>query len=109
MTANFDGQCPNEGMVKRALGFFLAGSAQTSYTNGTHDPNKLPVNWRFIVHSLLSKFITDDLLRDEHYSVTSARIKHIATEMEFSKRVQDMAHRCRNAFSNAEPGNGFKQ
>lgn len=113
MTEAFNVQRLSKGLATRALGCFLTGSAQTTYTNVvnpvTHDPTRLPVTWPLIVHSLLSRFVADDLLRNEYYAVTSARIKQSENEMDFAERVHDMARRCRNVFFNAELANCFKQ
>lgn len=62
----------------------------------THDPERLSLTWLFILHSLLSRFITYDLLRYDHYAVISARIKQSEKEMDFAKRIHEMAPRCRN-------------
>ena len=67
------------------------------------------MSWPLIVHSLLSRFITDDLLRKEHYSVTTARIKHSEDEMVFAERIPDMGRRCREVFSSVKLVNSFKQ
>lgn len=95
------------------MGFFVTGSAQVAYTNvvypGTHEPNRFPVTWPLIVHSLLRRFITDDLHHNEHYAVTSAHIKQSEKEMDFDELLRDIARRCRNVFSNAEIVKCFKQ
>lgn len=67
------------------------------------------MTWPLIFHSLLSRFIPDALLRNEHYAVTSARMKQSEKEMDFAERLHDLASRCRNLFSNAELVNCFKQ
>lgn len=106
MTEAFSGQRLSEGLASRDIGYFLTGSAQTTYTNvvhpGTHDPARLPVTWPLIAHSLLSRFITDELLRNEYFAVTSASIKQGETDMYFAKRLHGMARRFRKVFSNAE-------
>lgn len=88
-------------------------SAQTAYTNivypGSQDPTHLPVTLPLIEQCLLSRFITDKVLCNEHYAVTTARIKQSETDMDFGKRLHDMARRCRNVFSNAKLVNFFKQ
>lgn len=77
ITEALDGQRISEVLGSRSLDFFRTGSTQTAYTNvvypGTHDSNYLPITWQLIFHSLVSLFITAELLRNEHYLVTSAR------------------------------------
>lgn len=102
-----------EGLASQAIGLFLTGSTQTVYTNvvhpSTHDPTRLPVTWPLIVHILLSRFITYELLRNEHYAVASARIKQSETAVAFAERLHFMALLSRNVLSNAELMNCFKQ
>lgn len=91
MKGAFNGQRVSESLASRAIGFFFTETTQTAYKNGLHpgnqDPTRLLVTWPLIVHSLLSRFITEDLLRNEYYSVNSARIKQIETEMKFPDRL----------------------
>lgn len=100
MTATINIQRLREGFATRAFGFFLTGSAQNLYTNvvfpGTHHSTCYPVPLPLIVHSLFSRFITDNLLRDGHYAVLTARIKQSGTKMDFAERLHDMARRCGN-------------
>lgn len=60
-------------------------------------------------HSLLSPFITEDLLRNEHYAVTYARIKQRETDIDLAECLHNMAQSCQNVFSNAGLVNCFKQ
>lgn len=94
MTKRLNGQQLSEGLATRALGFFLIGSTQAASTNvvhpSTHDPTRLPMTWPLIIQSLLGRFITIELLRKQHYAVTSAHIKQSETEMDFAEHLHDL-------------------
>lgn len=113
MTEAFNDQHLGEVLASQDIGLLFSGSAQTEYTNvvhsGTDDPTRLPVTWPLIVHSLKSRFITDDILHNECYAMTPARIKQSETDMYFVERLHEMTRRYRKVFSNAELVSCFKQ
>lgn len=80
MTETFSGKLLSEGLATSVLGLFLTRSMQAPSINvvqsETHTFNRRPVNWPLIVHSLPTSSMTGDLLRNEHHSLASARIKH---------------------------------
>lgn len=75
----------------------------------THDRTRLQLTWPLIVSSLLSRFITDDLLRNGHYAVRFVRIKKCETEMYIAEILHDMARRRRNVIYKPELVSCFKQ
>lgn len=85
MTEAVNGQRLSKGLTSKAIGFFFKGSAQKAYSNvfhpDTHDPIRLLVIWPLTCPSLLISFITDGLLCNYHYAVTSTRIKQTETEI----------------------------
>lgn len=84
---DFYGKCLREGLETCELGFFLTSYAQTEYTNVVNhvinDSNRLPFTWPLIIHFLLNRFITDDLLRIWYYAMTSVHIYQSESEMCF--------------------------
>lgn len=81
----FDDQGMSEDLATRALGFFVAEEVQRAYHNvlypGTEDPLGAPQSWALVVNTLLSRFLTDDLLRKEHQAVLNAKNKRGDTEI----------------------------
>lgn len=57
-----------KGVATRATEIYTTDYEQTTYNNvvqhKTHDRARLPLTWPLIAHPLLSRFITEDLLRD---------------------------------------------
>ena len=64
--------------------------------------SRMRTTWPFVVHALLDKFITDDLLRDERKVVTDARQKENEKVKEYARRLEEAADRCRHVFSQTE-------
>ena len=64
--------------------------------------SRMRTTWPFVVHALLDKFITDDLLRDERKVVTDARQKENENVREYARRLEEAADRCRHVFSQTE-------
>lgn len=109
----FDGQRLIEALVSRSVRFFVTGSAQNDYTNvgypDTHNDDHLAVTWFLFIHPINIRLITDDIPHKEHYAVILERRKRNETEIYFAKRIEDIAHRYWNVFSNAELVNCFNQ
>lgn len=109
----FDGQVVSEALVTRALGFFLSEATQKAYQNvfylGIEDQMRTPPSWPLVVHTLLSRFVTEEILRQEHQAVLYAKIKPGETEIAFDECLHSRTCRCRNVFTKRELVNCFKQ
>lgn len=65
--------------------------------------------WALGVQTLLSRYVTEDLLRQEHQAVFNAKIKRGETEIAFEERLHSLSRRFRNAFTKSELVNCYKQ
>lgn len=103
----------SQGLPTWALGIFLTCSSQMAYTNVVHPtshyPTRLSLTWPLIVHYLLSSFITDYLLRKEHYAETSTQMKQSENGMKFAGPIHDIGCPCSNVISNEKMVKYFKQ
>ena len=64
--------------------------------------SRMKISWLFVVHALLDKFITDDILRDERKVVTDVRQKENESVKEYARRLEEAADLCRHVFSQTE-------
>ena len=58
--------------------------------------------WPFVVHALLDKFVTRDLLCDERKVVTDAGQKENENVKEYARRLEEAADWCCHVFSQTE-------
>ena len=103
----FDDKQVSEAAAVQLLGLWLTDRAKSVYDslirNGRSTvQSRMRSTWPFVVHALLDKFITDDLLRDERKVVTDARQKDNENVREYARRLEEAADRCRHVFSQTE-------
>ena len=79
----------SEAAAVQLLGLWLTDRAKSAYDslvcNGrSTTQSRMRTTWPFVVHALLDKFITDDLLRVERKVVTDARQKENENVKEYA-------------------------
>lgn len=109
----FEDQNMSEAIATRTLGFFPSEAAQTAYHNvvhkGTKELMRTPPSSPFVVHTMLSRFVTEALLRQEKQAVMKEKIKPREMEISFAELVNSLACRYRNLITKSELVNGYKQ
>ena len=103
----FDGRQFSEATAVQPLGLWLTDRAKSVYDslirNGrSTTQSRMRTTWPFMVHTLLDKFITNDLLRDERKVVTDARQKENESVKEYARRLEEAADLCRHVFTQTE-------
>ena len=89
-----------EALAVRMLSFFLEDDAHRFYTSLSSSAlrRKGIVTWPNIVHQLLKRYCTEDVLSKAYEKVTRARQKETETEGEFADRIADAAIECGDVF-----------
>ena len=99
----FNDRRVSEAAEVQLLGLWLTDRAKSVYDslirNGRSTmQSRMRTTWPFVVHALLDKFITDDLLRDDRKVVTDAQQKENENVREYARRLEEAADRCRHVF-----------
>lgn len=101
-----------EAAAVRLLSYFLVGSAKDTYSEQaspgtTARDAPLRASWPFVVHALLARFLSDDVLQDAHERVTLARQDEGEDEIVFAERISRASRDCCHVFSRHELVNFF--
>ena len=100
----------SEAVAVRGLSYFLDGDAMDTYnvqmtSDLAYVDGQETATWPHVVNSLLSTFITDDLLQTAYDEVVQARQKPKEPVANFILRLQDLAKQCHGVFPQAEMAN----
>ena len=94
----------HEGLAVRLVSFFLEGDAYSFYTTMTTaafrkpGPNQRQLAWPVLVHRLLKRYCSEDVLAKAYEKVTRARQRDNEGEGEFADRIQESAIECGDVF-----------
>lgn len=66
---------------------------------GVAQGNSLAPSWPHVVHLLLQRFLTDDVLQTSYDAVTRATKETNEYELAFAQRIQGSERVCRNVSS----------
>lgn len=87
------------------LAYFLSDDAKDAYkaeiVPGTRN-HILETTWPYVMHALIRRFLTDDVLQTAHEEVIRATQRDSEDEMDFVQRIMDAFRVCRNSFLPAE-------
>ena len=102
----------SEALAVNVLGLYLTDSAKTLYQSHVRfgrstSKDGLRGTWPFIIHSLIDRFIDDDLLNKEKRVVTDARQREDESVEDFARRLEEASDRCRHVFSQTELVHNF--
>lgn len=70
--------------------------------SGTQDHLRGPPSLALVDHTLLLRFATDDILRQEHHAVLNAKLRTGETEIAFAEPLNLLTRRCQNVFTKSE-------
>lgn len=107
-----DGLSKSEAVAVRVLAYFLADDAKDAYQSqmspGALDQGTaFSMSWPYVVHMLIKRFLTDDVLQESYDGVTRAVQREGEDEINFAQRIMDAARLCRHVFSPAELVNHY--
>ena len=97
----FDDGGVSEGLAARALYYLLGGEAQAFYTSrvatglnpsGGAKPNAF--TWPLVIHAIMQRYLTEDVLQEAYDSVTRARQGTDEDEDVFAVRMEASARNC---------------
>ena len=94
----------SEGCAVRVLAYFLEGDAKDVYQAQTsagavHVGDVLSQTWPYVVHHLLIRFLTDDVLQEAHDAVARATQRDDEDEVAFAQRIEHAARDCHHVFA----------
>ena len=112
MKEGMDALGKSEAVAVRVLSYFLTGAPKDVYVGQVSPSTKKRVSplagtWPFVVHALLQRFLTRDVLREAHDKVVNARQMDGEDEIAFAQRVENAARACRFVFDPADVTNYF--
>ena len=108
----FNDQSISEGTAVHTLAAYLSDQARSTYDSHVRpgrstQASRLRATWPYVVHALLERFVTDELLRNEHRVISDAKQNTDETVNDYALRLEDAADRCRHVFPPSELVNNF--
>ena len=102
----------SEAVASLLLTYYLEGSAKTLYasqgSSGVRsDAGALGDTWPYLIHELIKRYLTDDVLKSANEQVTDARQKANEDENTFADRIAKAARDCCNVFRDRKLVNYF--
>ena len=102
----------SEAVAALLLTYYLEGSAKTLYasqrSSGVRsEASALAGTWPYLIHELIKRYLTDDVLQTAYEQVTDARQKSNEDENEFADRIAKAAREYCNVFRDRELVNYF--
>ena len=102
----FDHLFVSEAVGVSLLSFYLEGSAKSVYVaqtqSGARSTNVLNKTWPYVVHALIKRFLTDDVLQEAYENVTTVTQKSNEDENAFADRLGDLVRNCAGVFTDRE-------
>ena len=102
----FDHLFVSEAVGVSLLSFYLEGLAESVYTaqtqSGARSTNLLSKTWPLVVHALIKRFLTDDVLQEAYEKVTTVTEKSTEDENASAYRLGDLLRNCAGVFTDRE-------
>ena len=97
----------SEAVASLLITYYLKGSKKTLYasqrSSEVHsEAGALGGTWPYLIHELIKRYLTDDVLQSAYEQVTDARQKANEEENTFADRIAKAARDCSDVFRDRE-------